>query len=111
MNDELWWKNARQPVGIGSLIDQLFTKNKIIKREDQRIVDIWNDVNDEETLKHTKVVKYLNKKLYVLVDSSAYLFEIQNFKKKNILKKLASYHREIYISNIIFQVGDIKVDE
>ncbi|WP_372367439.1 DciA family protein [Candidatus Uabimicrobium sp. HlEnr_7] len=111
MNNELWWKNAKQPVGIGTLIDQLFTKNKIIKREDQRIVDIWHSVNDEETIKRTKVVKYLNKKLYVLVDSSAYMFEIQNFKKKQILKKIASYNREVYISNIIFQVGDIKGGE
>lgn len=111
MSDELWWKNAKQPVEIGALIDQLFTKNKIIKREDQRIVDIWRSVNDEETLKHTKFVKLFKKKLYILVDSSAYLFEIQNFKKKQIMKKLASYSREVYISDIIFQVGDIKGDE
>lgn len=108
MSKDVWWKGNNKPVNIGSVVDHLFVKKKILKRQDSRIFEIWKEVNDDETLAHTMVMKYYKTKLYVCVDSTAYMFELKNFKKQAILKKLKNYNKEIFISSIVFQVGDLK---
>lgn len=108
MSKEVWWKNANKPVVIGSVVEGLFSRKKVLRTQEAKIAQIWNEINDEDILKHTCVTRLHQSKLYVCVDSTAYMFELKSFHKRSILKRLKDYSSEVYISNIIFQVGDLK---
>ena len=72
--------------------------------EQTRILEVWQKIVGEKGTKHARVSGLKDGTLMVLVDSSAWLFQL-NLKRKNILEQLQK--EKLEIQKIIFKIGKV----
>ncbi len=68
------------------------------------IEDLWNKILSEDELKHCKISGVKDKKITVLVDSPAWMFQLKT-KKKKILEEINNSTPDI--ETIFFRIGKI----
>ncbi len=72
--------------------------------ESQKIEKVWQEAIGKEACRHTKIDGINNGMMNILVDSSAWLFQM-SLKKKSILGKI---QKELsHIKKISFKIGKI----
>ena len=91
-------KDAFPDIGLGTLLME-----HEIRKNWQRII------GDSLSLK-TSPTRLRNKTLYVIVSSSAWMFEL-SFHKKEILKKIGEMLGKDAVTEIIFKPGSVKATE
>ena len=72
--------------------------------EQEKLQDLWKNLSQGKTAKHTLLSGMRDGKLLVYVDSPAWLFQM-SLQKKKILEKIQSEFIEI--SDIIFKIGKV----
>lgn len=97
-----------KPEQIADIIERVVGKAaKNRQREQENIETAWLASVDEKVKKHTKISSLKDKTLRVNVDSSAWLFELRNKHKKDILAKLKQKAGEKKIKDIRFKIGEV----
>ena len=74
------------------------------KFDQHRVFHRWNELVDQETRAHARPLKIVNDVLWVEVDNSAWLQQLQ-FKKLELLDLLNDHLRISYFTDIRFTVG------
>ena len=69
-----------------------------------KIFEVWQKIIGETGIKHTRVSGMKDGTLMVLVDSPAWLFQL-NLKRKNILDQIQK--EKLEIQKIIFKIGKV----
>ena len=81
------------------------------KFDQHRVFLIWSELVDGETGAHARPLKIINDVLWVEVDNSAWVQQLQ-FKKLELLDQLNDHLRVSYFTDIRFTVGDsAKIDK
>ncbi len=75
------------------------------KFDQHRVFLSWSELVDPETRAHARPLKIVNDVLWVEVDNSAWLQQLQ-FKKLELLDLLNDHLRIAYFTDIKFTVGD-----
>ncbi len=97
-----------KPEQIADIIERVIAKAiKNRRKEQKNIESAWLGSVDEKIKKHTKICSLKDKTLRVNVDSSAWLFELRNRHKKDILAKLKQKAGEKTIKDIRFKIGEV----
>lgn len=93
-----------EPEPLKSILYRWLKKNHNIEKEWQKyqIFGRWNQIIDDRIRKHTKPFQFNSQILTILVDSAPYHFELNNFRRKNLLQKLQQINLEIPIRDICF---------
>jgi predicted nucleic acid-binding Zn ribbon protein len=86
---------------IGKVIGNLSSRD--FSGQDKLAI-FWNKVIDPKDLNHTKIIGLKNNKLYIAVDSSAWMFHLRS-KKESILSRLSEDMHDV--KDIIFRIGKI----
>ena len=86
---------------LNNIVGDIAAKNPNIQ---SKVDDIWKNVLEEQDLKHTKLLDLKDGVLYIVVDSPAWLYQIQ-IKKRKILKRMQDEIPEI--KRIQLKVGKI----
>jgi len=91
---------------IKEIIHQVISQIADKKPDEVNKIDrVWQNILDKEDLKHTKLVGERQGKLSVVVDSPAWLYQM-NLNKSKILKRIKDEIPNIkYIS---FRIGKVK---
>lgn len=85
---------------IDKILENVFLKTGLTKNiQLNQIQSIISSCLDEYDHNHLRIGYIKNRKLYLYVDSSSYLYEIKCFKKNSILEKLKE-NTNINISDI-----------
>lgn len=80
---------SAEPSSLKDALQKYFVRIDFAKAaENLQIVKLWHSVVEEKYDKHTKLVGFRHGILTVEVDSSTYYFELNNFKKQEILQAL-----------------------
>lgn len=79
-------------------------QKKILFEEEIR--KIWTDSVGEKAASHSKPTSLRNGRVVVLVDNSAWLYEL-TLKKEKIIRDLKQYLGEEKIQEIRFKIGEI----
>lgn len=87
---------------LNSIVGDIAAKNP---NTQSKIDGIWRNVLEPQYLKHTKLSDFTDGVLFVIVDSPAWLYQIQT-KKRKILKRLQEEISEI--KKIQLKVGKIE---
>ncbi len=81
------------------------------KFDQHRVFLIWSELVDSETGAHARPLKIINDVLWVEVDNSAWVQQLQ-FKKLELLDQLNDHLRVSYFTDIKFTVGEsVKVQK
>jgi hypothetical protein len=81
------------------------------KFDQHRVFLAWSELVDQETAAHARPLKIVKDVLWVEVDNSAWVQQLQ-FKKLELLDQLNDHLRVSYFTDIRFTVGDaVKTDE
>jgi predicted nucleic acid-binding Zn ribbon protein len=75
------------------------------KFDQHRVFPIWSEIVDPETAAHARPVKVVNDVLWVEVDNSAWVQQLQ-FTKLDLLDRLNDHLRVSYFTDIRFTVGE-----
>ena len=73
--------------------------------EHMEIYSVWRRVVDGEVVRHTRVVGVKANKLIIEVDSSPWLYELSNFRKRGLLDDLKRNLKKTRILDIEFRIG------
>ena len=73
----------------------------------RELIRAWQEAAGEEIAEHTAVIGVSGQKQRVSVDSSAWLQEIRDFYKDDILGRLQSMSTRTYITEVVFEVGEV----
>ena len=71
----------------------------------ERIHELWREIMEDKTGQHTRVAGVRKDQVLVMVDSSAWLYQM-NLEKESILNKLKKEFPEI--QSILFKIGKVK---
>ena len=72
-----------------------------------KILGAWGKLVGEQIAKHTQPLGIKNKKLFVHVDNSNWIYQLQMNHKAEILDKLNQEAEEPFIKDIHFKLGKI----
>lgn len=98
-----WAFFEKEPEDIGSILKRWMQKFRLdIGWKQFKVFSVWEQITNEDIHRHTKPVSFHNQILDVLVDSPVYGFELRNFRKMSLLKKLQENCTEIYVKDIRF---------
>lgn len=67
-----------------------------------KVFAAWNQIVDEKIKEHVSDVSFARQTLVVEVDSPMYYFELANFEKAILLRKLQENCPEVYVKDIRF---------
>jgi predicted nucleic acid-binding Zn ribbon protein len=96
-------KNAG-PQQIGDILrDFLETSGLSSKLKHLEIYGAWEEVVGPGLCPHTRVAGFAHHKLYIDVDSSAHMHELQTFYKKKLLDDLRSRLPNVLIQDLVFR--------
>ena len=105
-------RKSTDPAGIKDIISAVIGKlDEDDVKGKGKIFLYWKKIVGEKLSHHTRPLKIRAKTLTVVVDSSAWLFELENQYKEMIIKKIDHILGADLIKDIIFKVGEIKVNE
>ena len=91
---------------IKQIIDQVVGHLATNKKETQFYLQkMWQDILDKQELEHAQLVGEKEGVVTVVVDSPAWLYQM-NIKKQNILEKIQ--HEIPSVKNIHFKIGKVK---
>lgn len=94
---------------IGSIISRLLSGARWAEKvKDSRVFHIWNSVVGPDIARHAQPSLFRNGKLFVYVDSSAWLAQLDRYLKAGIIKKLNEKLGKKRVSDIIFRSGEVK---
>ncbi len=71
------------------------------------IIDAWNSIVGKTIAEHTKPIHIKKKVLYVVVDQSTWVYELNQKYKKELIRLLNNEVGEESIVDMSFRVGDI----
>lgn len=92
------------PQKIGEILrDFLETSGLSSKLKHMEVYDAWEEVVGPGICPHTRVAGFAHHKLYIDVDSSAHMHELQNFLKKSLLEDLREKLPSILIQDLVFR--------
>jgi predicted nucleic acid-binding Zn ribbon protein len=101
---------GKPPRQIGDVLEGLLKKLGLQKKlQEARMVQDWPRIVGDKIARHSRPVAMKRKVLYVNVDSSVWLAELNNFFKGKILDKVNEELGEKRIRDIRFRIGDIDV--
>jgi len=80
------------------------------KFDQHRVFPVWREIVDRETAAHARPLKVVNDVLWVEVDNSAWVQQLQ-FTKLDLLDRLNDHLRVSYFTDIRFTVGESAVTE
>lgn len=99
-------KKIQYPVGIQGILNVVMKK---MEKEDLKgngkLFLHWKQVVGEELSKHTKPFRIRDQKLTVIVDSSVWLFELQQSYYNKILNRIQKLVGKDQVERIYFKVG------
>ena len=75
-----------------------------------KILGAWGKLVGKQIAKHTQPLGIKNKKLFVHVDNSNWIYQLQMNHKTEILNKLNQEAEEPFIKDIHFKLGKINTD-
>ena len=94
---------------IGSIISRLLSGSKWAEQvKDSRIFLIWDSVVGPAIAQHAQPSALRSGKLFVYVDSSAWLAQLDRYLKTSILKRLNEKLGKKVVVKIIFRSGEVK---
>ena len=94
---------------IGSIISRLLSGAKWAEQvKDNRVFQIWNSVVGPAIAQHAQPSALRTGKLFVYVDSSAWLAQLDRYLKQSIIKRLNQKLGKKLVENIIFRSGEVK---
>jgi len=94
---------------IGPIISRLLSGSKWAEQvRDSRVFQIWNSVVGPAIARHAQPNALRRGKLFVYVDSSAWLAQLDRYLKPSIIKKLNGKLDKKVVTNIIFRSGEVK---
>jgi len=96
--------SSKSPRRLGDLVSELFAR-RIIRGpvEGEQLTLAWQEVADPAWLHATRVLALRNDVLIVEVSSSAILFELNTFHKKQLLANLKRRMGEQRVRDLRFQ--------
>ncbi len=94
---------------IGSIISRLLSGSKWAEQvKDSRVFQIWNSVVGPAISNHAQPSALRRGKLFVYVDSSAWLAQLDRYLKPSIIKSLNEKLGKKVVDNIVFRSGEVK---
>ncbi len=99
----------REPELLKKVIERWLKRTGLESWKKYKAFALWNEAikDDENLLKHTFPHRFFSQRLEVLVDSPVHYYELINFRKLEILKKIQDLSENIlYIKDICFQFKD-----
>ncbi len=99
--------NSRKGIeSLGSILSSLLKNLGLEERvKVGRLFSSWEEIVGEQIARHAKPVEYSRGVLVVSVDSSAWLAELSQYMKPEILKKLREQSGDLVIKDIKFRMG------
>lgn len=95
-------KKYNEPEAIAGILQRWFQESNIQKNfQKYQIYKLWDQVVPENFRRHTRPCQWQNKILDIQVDSQACYFEMKNFYRPELLKKIQSISKQ-YIKDIRF---------
>jgi len=94
---------------IGSIISRMLSRARWGKDTGNiRVFQIWNSVVGPDIARHAQPDDLRQGKLFVRVDSSAWLAQLDRYLKRSIIKKINDKLDSRAVVNIIFRSGEVK---
>lgn len=96
-----------KPESIGSLLQGIVENISQVKKNDiNTIAEEWKNIAGKEMFRHTKPVSLKQGNLLVIVDESAWFYQV-SFMKNDLLTALKKKLEPNKIKNIYFRIGKI----
>jgi hypothetical protein len=91
---------------LATLVPKVFTSLGMDrKRTEAEIGKVWNDLIDPNVVAHAQPSGIRNGTLFVTVDHSAWLYDIIQYRRHEILERLQHCFGKEFIARISFRVG------
>lgn len=88
---------------LGSIIPEVLEKLRLDQRAaEASIIRVWNVILDPAITSHAQPIGYRNGVLHVGVDSSAWLHELDRYRKHEILERLQIALGKDVIKRVVF---------
>ena len=105
-------REESDPERLGELLEPVLRELRIIgRRVGKALHEAWMDVAGPELSGRTRLKSFKGGKLYVEVDSSALLHELQNFRGPEILARLRERMPEPHVATLRFRLGTFGVSD
>ena len=99
-------RGGREPIALSVAIDAFLRESGIGRgMQDQRVFDAWNQALGVALSSHVKPVRYQRGQLWVQVDSSAHLHELQNFTGERHRAKANATLGEERIQRVVYKLA------
>ena len=96
--------DRREPERLGEILRGFLRSSGLTgKFKNLEIYSAWEEVVGPDISRHTRVAGFTRHKLYVDVNSAAYLHELRTFSKQRILDDLRGKLPSVHIQDIVFQ--------
>ena len=94
---------------IGTVLSRVIKDLKIEERmEGERLLGQWNRIIGERIAGHSRPIGIKRKKLFVHVDSSGWVYELNTHYKGEILNKINEYFGKELLEDIYFKIGEVE---
>ena len=98
--------SVAKPEKVSDVLSRLLKESPIGHDMDHvEIYAVWRNTVDAETVRHTRVIGVRANTLIVEVDSSPWLYELDNFRKHTLLGTLRRSLKKTRIVDINFRIG------
>jgi len=91
---------------VGSVLQSLLRELGLEQRvKVGQFFSLWEEIVGEQIARHARPVEYMRGVIWVSVDSSAWLAELSQYMKPELLKKLRRRSGSITIKDVKFRIG------
>lgn len=98
----------KRPEAVGDILERLLKSYGLDgKLREWKAMEAWPQVVGEGIARHTKPEKVFRKRLYILVDSSAWMQQLHFLKQDIVVKLNAAVGQEV-VKEIHLKVGKIE---
>ncbi len=99
-------KDKKEFFSLGDILPNVYKKFKIEEKLNYSAIEsAWEDIVGEVIAKHSKPIEFIRGCLIVEVDYPVWLNELNNYSKKDILKRIKNKFKDI--KSIKFRIGMI----